>query len=537
MNHMNCNQWEVISISLKANESYSNPYDAVPIDDDSDLLRATFTGTTGDATGQVISIVGFWDGGSWWRLNFAPPATGVWQYVTSSADSGLNGQEGVVSVNGWTNQEIADNPARNGFVTVRNTGKNAERIFEYSNGKPFLWIGDTWWFWTDREIKLETFKRVVDNRAEKLFNIGQLFIPGNSTNNRSVLDETYSILDTDHMDKVEEMVRYANSRGITLWIHGWWSREDLAATAGEEKVKRWWRYLIHRFAAYNVIWVGAGEYNKFDNGGFTLDFWKEIGQLIKNEDPYNHMVSLHNTPPFWRGGKGAPQWSIGELLQTESWLDFNQSQVGHGRFKNEMIPWIINREYHRQPTKPVLITESWYEFVEGNPAAMDIRFAAWSAILSGAAGSTYGGGHTWRAHTPESPYIDGTWPVEESFDRNTCDYEGAVSMSHLSAFFSTVHWWDMSPHPEFIMEYPQPLCLANPGEEYVIYLRYGGTIKLIMDESAAANQYRYNFLNPASGEIYDSETIEGAKLLSFDCPELYPHHQVLKDWVLYICKV
>jgi hypothetical protein len=33
------------------------------------------------------------------------------------------------------------------------------------------------------------------------------------------------------------MIAYANSKGITVWVHGWWSRENLNKTAGEEKIK------------------------------------------------------------------------------------------------------------------------------------------------------------------------------------------------------------------------------------------------------------------------------------------------------------
>ena len=30
---------------------------------------------------------------------------------------------------------------------------------------------------------------------------------------------------------------------------------------GEEPIRRWCRYMVHRLGAYNVIWVLAGEYN------------------------------------------------------------------------------------------------------------------------------------------------------------------------------------------------------------------------------------------------------------------------------------
>jgi hypothetical protein len=342
------------------------------------------------------------------------------------------------------------------------------------------------------------------------------------------------ILDTAHASKVEAMIRYANSKGITVWIHGWWSRENMNRNIGEEKVQRWWRYLLHRFSAYNVIWVLAGEYNMYNYGGFPLEFWNRVGRQIKNDDPYERITGVHNTPPFWDGGATAPQWGTGEVIHNESWLDYNQTQVGHGKYANEMIPLVVSQQYNLKPSKPIVVTEPWYEFIEGNPTGMDIRFAAWSAMLSGAAGHTYGGGHVWLASVPEAPGGGGTWPYEKGFERTTYDYEGAVSMKHLASFFRDKKYWEMAPHPELIREYPQPFCLANPGKEYVIYLRYSGTAKLVMDEEAASKEYQYQWFNPGTGKFYDMKKIKGSRLLSFSCPESYPAVVNFKDWVLYI---
>src|ERR1039458_3770450 len=117
------------------------------------------------------------------------------------------------------------------------------------------------------------------------------------------------------------------------------------------------------------------------------------------------MMGVHNTPPGWRGGEMADsaQWSTGSVLHDQGWLAFNGSQVGHGKWRNEMVPQIISLDYARRPAKPVVITEPWYEFAEGSAPAMDVRFAAWSAMLSGAAGHTYGGGHQWRSEERRSP--------------------------------------------------------------------------------------------------------------------------------------
>jgi len=529
-------KWEVQPIVFTANGQYSNPYAEIPDPKSEDLLRVTFKGVDGEAKDKIIEIVGFWDGGNEWKVNFAAPCTGTWEYASSSDDKGLNGVTGTIEVAEWSDEELEANPVRRGFIRVNRSGKNAGHWFEYADGEPFLWIGDTWWNWTKRGIHFETFQKMVDNRAEKGFNVGQLFVPGNGWGRESsLLDESYSVLDTDHARKVEEMIAYANSKGITVWIHGWWSRPELNEKIGAEKMKRWWRYLIHRFGAYNVIWVLAGEYNMHNNAGFSLDFWKELGEMVKNEDPWNRIVSLHNTPPFWDGGAEAPQWSTGEVLHNEPWLDYNQSQSGHGKYANEMIPLIVAGEYQRQPAKPIVVTEPWYEFVEGNPTGKDIRLAAWGAVLSGAAGHTYGGGHVWLASVPESPSRGGgAWPIEVGAEIESFDYEGAVSMQHLAAFFKKVKWWDMKPSPKLVTDSPQPFCLANPGKEYVVYLRYGGMMHLDMGEAAVGKQFSFYWYNPATGESTSERKITGGRKVQFTAPGMYPATLDYSDWVLHV---
>lgn len=525
-------QWDVYTISFRTAKKYLNPYREIPSVKEGDLLTVIFTGTGGEALGQEIKITGVWIGGPVWHVNFAPPLSGKWKYVSHSADRSMNGKKGELEALAWDDEEKKVNPVRNGFVRVKKDGKMPGHYFEYSDGVPFLWIGDTWWNWTDSRIHMDSFKKLVDDRSAKGFNIGQLFVPGNGWGRESsLLDENYSVLDTVHASRVENMIKYANSKGITVWIHGWWSRPDLNTTIGDEKIRRWWRYLVQRFGAYNVVWVLAGEYNMNNYGGFKIDFWNELGTLIKNEDPYQRITSVHNTPPFWEGGVDAPQWSTSEVLHNEKWLDYNQSQVGHGKFANEMIPSVISDAYSMQPAKPVVVTESWYEFNEGNAPAMDIRFAAWSSILSGAAGHTYGGGHVWLASVPEAPAEGAPWPYEKGFARSTYDYQGAQSMKHLADFFKGVKWWNMTPHPELIKEYPQALCLADPGKEYVIYLRYGGTAKVEIEGTA---EYQYQWFDPSNGIFTDKISVKGTGSLVFDSPGGYPQSPEYKDWVLYI---
>lgn len=69
----------------------------------------------------------------------------------------------------------------------------------------------------------------------------------------------------------------------------------------------------------------------------------------------------------------------------------------------------------RPTAKPTIVTEPGYEFIAGNPTGMEIHYGAWSALLSGAAGHSYGGGHVWWAHLPESPASHGSCPPRKFF--------------------------------------------------------------------------------------------------------------------------
>jgi len=527
--------WEVYEVEMTAQRAMASPYVEGLPEGGPPCVTVAFRGQSDEAQGQECVVAGFWDGGRTWRVRFAPPAPGEWSYVSHSDDPGLGGKTGRFRCAPWTEEEKRANPTRRGFVRVCRTGTRPGRHFEYADGTPMLWLGDTWWNWTKRGIPLERFQKLADDRAGKGFSVGQLFFPGRGWKpESSLLDETFTRPDLAHIRHVEEMIRYANSKGITVWVHGWWSQPKLKDRIGEEDIRRWCRYMVHRLGAYNVVWVLAGEYNMWDYGGLGLDFWKGLGRLIDEEDPYERIISAHPTPPGWKGGEDAPQWSTADVLHDEPWLDYNQSQTGHGRWRNELIPRIVRTAYARQPAKPIVVTEPWYEFTEGNPTAADIRFGAWSAILSGAAGHSYGGGHVWRAHVPEAPATRGAWPLAMDFKVDTLDYPGAKSLAFMAGFLRGIEWWRLEPHPELVLENPSPFCGAAPGKEYVVYLRWGGVVKVDLRPSTEEDQFEYRWIDLVEEKTRRHGAVAGGDVRTFRPPEDYPGVEQFKDWVLIL---
>jgi len=530
-------QWDVFEVSMEAQKQYPNPYTESLPDKAECLVRVTFTGTDGEAQGQSISVAGFWAGGRTFKVRFAPPLPGLWAYKSVSSDPGLDGVQGTLTCSKWSAFEKNENPCRRGWVRVCQTGPRPGRYFEYTDGTPFLWIADTWWNWTKRGIRLASFKKLADDRAERGFTVGQLFFAGRGWGRQSsLLDRSFTIPDLEHIDHIEQMIRYANSRGLTVWIHPWWGGRSLDSQIGAENIRRWWRYVMARLGAYNVIWTVAGEYNLYNYGGLGLAFWQDLGRMIDEQDPYDRLLSTHPTPPAWGGGQDAPQWSTSAVLHNEPWLNYNQSQVGHGKWRNEMIPQVDMADYARTPAKPIVVTEPWYEFIQGNPTAADIRFGALSAILSGAAGHSYAGGHVWKAHVPEAPSGKDTWPMEMSFDVNTLDYPGAVSLGFLAGFLKSIAWWQLEPHPELVTEYPTPYCAAVPGREYLVYLRYGGSAHVDLCPSSVQDSFETTWIDLTTSRPARSATVSGGERHLFTSPRGYPGSKQVSDWLLHIVR-
>jgi hypothetical protein len=237
---------------------------------------------------------------------------------------------------------------------------------------------------------------------------------------------------------------------------------------------------------------------------------------------------------MWEGGADAPQWSTAEAIHNQAWLDYNQSQCGHARWCNEFIPEIIKNSYGKEPAKPVVVTEPWYEFIEGNPTAMDIRFGLWSAIMSGAAGHSYGGGHTWKAHLPENPAGVDAWPMDSNFNINTLLYPGAVSVGFAGTYLRKLQWWKLAPHPELAGDNPSHYCMADPGREYLFYLRYGGSVRIDLTQFPSSQEFRYQWTDLVNNRDSRQGVISGGKINEIKCPEDYPGFLVYKDWILHL---
>lgn len=124
--------WDRTDIILNSSKTYDNPYLDVEVD-------AVFTHEDGET---VIELVGFWNGDNEWRVRFAPTKPGTWNYVITSNqdDTGLTATGSVLAYQA-SEEETSNDNLLHGFLEFSDNG----RYFQYADGTPFYWLGDTNW--------------------------------------------------------------------------------------------------------------------------------------------------------------------------------------------------------------------------------------------------------------------------------------------------------------------------------------------------------------------------------------------------------
>jgi len=152
-------QWEMFETSYESAKEYPNAFKDVEVD-------VVFK--QGEKQWKVPA---FWAGDKMWTVRFAPPGQGDYKYrveCTDKENTGLNGNEQTLSVGVYK----GDNPLlKHGFVEV-SPGKTC---FEYADGTPFFWLGDTWWMGLVKRLQWpEDLHRLTVDRRDKGFTVVQI---------------------------------------------------------------------------------------------------------------------------------------------------------------------------------------------------------------------------------------------------------------------------------------------------------------------------------------------------------------------------
>jgi len=288
--------------------------------------------------------------------------------------------------------------------------------------------------------------------------------------------------------KYERMLRHARERDVIVSVIFFIGGQVLPtpfAAYGEDELG-YYRYGVARLAAFsNVTWDLGNEHD------FHREFpkWCDwLGPLVKQWDPYKHLLSAHNkifrTPgKTWNDLQLIQRWDDG---QNAFMLGQRTQQAATGR----VIPQ-INEEYGY---------EDLWEKTPGHRAAETRRRCAWEIAMAGCYQTT---GETANRGVGFPPDTGGGWVSGRGDDSMTM----LRGYAHMVNFFTSFDWWRLSPRNDLVRG--SAYCLAETGKLVVVYLPRPGNVSLTL----APGNYHARWFNPRSGQWTEAPVASGPRWL------------------------
>lgn len=519
--------WTAAEVTLESRIPRDNPYLDV------DVL-ARFTGPEG----TIVERPAFWDGGTTWRVRFAPVVAGEWTWRTECSDPS---DAGLHAVTGRLDAvEVGEELAvrKHGFLSASEDGSH----MVLADGTPFFWLGDTHWRFTwerwDEANKpgwTSQFRGMVDRRVEQGFSVYQTnlmsFGRGWDADTCWEPGAPYRRLVPSYFsDTVDPRMAYIAERGLVNAFGIGWHQSIDVDPAG---MVRFARYLVARYGAAPMVWTLGGEVAGYDDHlrEPRIDNWRNVALAIRDADAYRHPLTAHLTN----------ERPIADYYQDEDWLSLTLNQLGHGDLDLSPDAYRVHLQSGRR--RPLVEGESLYEGIttvepvqRRTASATAVRQVAYRAIQSGCCGYTYGAQGCWDNVWDETS--GGTmWGDLPWFDG--IDLPGGAQMGHLRSFYESAPWWTMRPTTEIFSttngenERFYPPNVSSDADRRHVIVYYGETHRDGGDEylrGMSAERYRVRWFDPRSGTwTYDQEhTPDNGSVL------LPPQPDATLDWAMLI---
>lgn len=382
------------------------------------------------------------------------------------------------------------------------------RFLQYSDGKPFFWLGDTGWL-LPQKLDREATKGYLTRCQQNGYNVVQVQVlnavpsvnaygalsndPQNSwdfsvfahaatpTSRASALSEDVrsGLSYWDHMDYI---IRTAEAHGIYIAMVCIWGGLVKGGAMDVEGAKAYGRFLAERYKdSPNIIWVIGGDIP----GDVKPEVWSALAETIKSIDK-QHLMTFHP-----RGRYTSAHW-----WSKAPWIDFHMYQSGHRRYGQRMsdrtypIPdnteedsWMyVDSTWKYNPIKPVIDGEPSYEDIPQGlhfPTgprwrSHDVRRYAYWDVFAGAFGHTYGHNAIMQMARPGDAvaYSDTSKPWYEA-QRDS----GYVQMKYLKALMLTLPYFERVPYQEMIYKdngKKYERLIATRGNDYALVYNYTG---------------------------------------------------------------
>jgi hypothetical protein len=498
--------WKEVEITFISDKLYDNAYTDVE-------FWVEFT----HDSGEKIIRPGFWYESNTWKVRFASTQkNGEWKwksYALPSDDSGLNGIEGRMRASPYT----GSNPLiAKGLLRI-SPGK---RNVIHANGATYLMVGDTPWALPWRGT-VESVTRYAENRQERGFNAALLMtlqpdrgaVGPRSRIESGGFDVAFEDLPQGHINKMNhEYFKYFDKLRDILIEHGivpvyqpvfhgfgWKGLDVLGWNMDPDQYARYCRYLVARYGAAPAMWLISGD-SDGRNAGVL-----EGGEEVHKWDAYRQPAGFHYSPycevvPDWWDRDYDYDPHFNRVHQDKEWLGFQWCQSGHNA---DHQPWKVEKMYNNLPVKAVANGEPTYEGISNphNASGWWQGHEAWLNFTSGGTmGVVYGAGGlwNWKLYSEEQGWP--TWADSKVSWKEAIELPGAVYVGYLGKALKGLGIADIEKKADLAQG---ELCLAKPGELYIIYLPEGGKVKV----SELSENMLFEWFDPKAGKfISDGRT-------------------------------
>ena len=361
-------------------------------------------------------------------IRFTPDEPGAWTWHLTGNVPELDGKEG---------QLTATESSREGFLRPANL-----HFWVHPEGlKPHLWMGD------DHAdlftMEHGAFERLTAARVEQKFTHlrGLIMAPGaqpfsapDQPNQAffAGMDARMKVLDEHGL--VVDLVLAPDAATLERAFPTWTQRE------------RFLRYVVARYAAFNVSWEIAGA---FEGSASGRNIIRELGVALRRYDPYNHP-----------GSCGAQVTS--SPLLGDKWM----SHV----VENSPDPAIGAIEHQQYPL-PLVSTG----FAAAGARGAAFRKGLWDATMSG------------------------EWPVSRIAEIDSAETK---AMRTWAETLAQTRYWELEPY----FELDGGRAVALSGVEYLVYIEKPGPLSVFVEK----HSYDVYWIDPATGErIHEKKDWKG----------------------------
>lgn len=290
--------WATYELTLSG-PSGGNPFQDID-------LRAIFR--QGD---RQVKVTGFYDGDGSYKIRLLPDTIGAWTYQTTSNSPALDGITGSVDVG-------PAQPNHHGPVRV-----SERHHFRYADGTRYINLGTTAYVWNLQgdALEEETLATLAEAPFTKIrmcvfpkhyrYNENEpdrypfpLLKQGTSAWNGSFRDDTgwefdFARFEPDYFRHLEKRINQLAEIGVEadlIIFHPYdrWGFSRMSPAQDDQYLK----YLTARLSALpNVWWSMANEYDLMPSK--SLADWDRFIGVVANNDPYGHLLSVHNCFAFY----------------------------------------------------------------------------------------------------------------------------------------------------------------------------------------------------------------------------------------------